>query len=135
MHDNDENVQDFGEEPEEYVRTPNAFRIGKSYDTLRAEYFKAIRMAPNFVCVCCGGLFFKSAVTETSEDMLIKKGVSTEVIEKALCVQQNTKFLCITCKNNIHKNKVPRLCLRNGFDFPKIPPVLKVKLKSSCTYA
>jgi hypothetical protein len=77
-------------------------------------------------------LFYSSSTTLITEDKLIaenkkkNKKCSQEFISLILYVDQQHPRLCSTCKTAAFSNRVPKLALSNGFDFPVIPPELQV---------
>jgi len=95
----------------------------KSYLSNEASYMKTIRETPSHICSCCGGLFNKNAISGIKGT---KKGPSNELIEKICCIEQPRNQFCVTCKRYIGLNKIPRLCLIKGFQFPVIPESLKL---------
>jgi hypothetical protein len=97
-----------------------------SYSYLREQYDKKIRCGPSSICSCCGGLWYEESTSKTSEEILTAKGCSEEVIDTVLHVPQMQHRLCGTCKRSVVGNKIPRMCLSNGFDFPIIPEELEV---------
>jgi hypothetical protein len=123
-------------EQEQRLNTQSHKRIRRdsksSYDKLFSLYKEKINESPTFICSCCGGLFYPKSTVLVPEEKLIaenkkkNKMCSAEFISSILHVQQQQHRLCSTCKTSAFSNRVPRLALCNGFDFPVIPPELQV---------
>src|SRR5882757_9759357 len=95
------------------------------YENLIEEYERNIKEGPECICNSCGGLFFENDMWFYENDELI------EIIGNDLLQSINQKIndgsvigLCNTCRNDILKSNIPRLCLINGLNFPEIPDVL-----------
>jgi len=97
-----------------------------NYKHLLCTYNCEIRKTPSFICSCCGGLYYKKGTKPFTKTSLKALGCTDDLIATVLYVNQNEHFLCHTCKRTIIQNRVPKMCLVNGFDFPNIPPELKV---------
>jgi hypothetical protein len=84
--------------------------------------FQAIKKeGPTSVCACCGGLWFR-----TSTRLASAKQSENEFESKIFYLSiEDTPRLCETCYRDYKNNRVPRLALANGIDFPKVPPILK----------
>ena len=94
-------------------------------EDLIKEYEQSIRSGPVNCCQCCGCLFFNSGIQRILKSNLVEKWVDR--FDEINCIKNNDDHLqlCITCAKDIRKGIVPRLCLNNGFWFPKIPPELR----------
>jgi hypothetical protein len=93
------------------------------------EYNKRIHQSPEFICSCCGGLWYESSTKVITREQLEDKGLSASLITTVLNVNQNVHRLCGTCRGSVFQKQVPKLCLTNGFKFPDVPPELQVKIK------
>jgi hypothetical protein len=100
-----------------------------SLEFLLQEYNKKIHQSPEFICSCCGGLWYESSTKVITREQLEDKGLSASLITTVLNVNQNVHRLCGTCKGSVFQKQVPKLCLTNGFKFPDVPPELQVKIK------
>jgi len=111
---------------EAQLRRTKQDNLTSNYSKLFQKFRNKIKEAPSFICSCCGGLFYKDATTIVSSEVLKEKGCSDELIQNILHVNQVQHRICSTCKTYAYKKMLPRLSLVNGFDFPRVPDVLKV---------
>jgi hypothetical protein len=120
--------QDPGFRQQEQVRDSiarSALRNFRSepWDRLEAQYENEITQRPDNICCSCGGLFYVKSI-KVFDINNIRHNTS---INTALTSQQrtaSTPVLCTTCHTAISKNKIPKLSLSNGFEFPVIPEAL-----------
>ena len=90
------------------------------------KYIKAIKEGPTWICSSCGGLWFRKSITiYTEKSMLKHKNLTTNWNEICQIKINDNIVLCSTCKNGIFNNRIPKLALINGLQFPEIPEVLQ----------
>ena len=94
----------------------------KNNNNLIQIYENAIKDGPTYICVCCGGLFFKRSVkkfnkTDYNDLTLLNKILNVDQVS----IDSEFKYICITCDKYSKSNKVPRLALSNGLKFNTIP--------------
>lgn len=68
---------------------------------------------PEFVCVCCEGLFFEQSVARATN------------LEIQRYRPPNSKFkatkICTTCRQHHKDGKMPRMAVINGLEYPELP--------------
>lgn len=108
----------------------------RQWSSIVNTYMNKIRRGTTWICSCCGGLFYRESVRNIDKIKLRKWGLNDDMISSILHVDQDDHqawtrkskvyCLCITCYSYCKANKLPRLALVNGLDFPTIPDQLKV---------
>ena len=91
------------------------------------NYEKEIKEGAIYICISCGGLFFKRTVREYSE-LWVKEKLksqtvfrnSTKLSGKGMFSDDGREWLCITCRKHIEKGQLPHLALGNGLEFPEV---------------
>jgi hypothetical protein len=99
------------------------------FENLLREYKSQIREGPTFVCSSCGGLWYRASVHKADKERFGNNGCDENFINTIFnCTGngQDGDFFCGTCWKSVNRPtpKIPKLCLSNGFEFPKIPPQL-----------
>ena len=91
------------------------------------EFFhKSIGVGPEYICMCCIQLWYKSSVTQCKASLY--KSCSREIL--TLCPTgvksvDNTEWICSTCHSNLKAGKLPTYAKVNKMTFPEKPDVLK----------
>ncbi|CAF4080432.1 unnamed protein product, partial [Adineta steineri] len=121
------------DEFKEEERRRNALRMYNSrdkyknnFDAMKSNYESKIKEGPTHICSCCGGLWFAYSIREYTVEMLTKKGLKKEFIDKVCYLKHEIIELCATCRKDIMSNKIPNLALSNGLAFYEIPDCLKI---------
>lgn len=99
----------------------------KTSPSLIEDYERAILDVPEYVCVCCGLIFFKSSVSRFNPHSFIDHSKNKNLFEIVFYLKKkfsvrsskdsNFFWLCKTCNFSIASQKVPKLALANGWDF------------------
>lgn len=116
------------------IREREALRIKslrESRNFIIERYNKGIEEGPDYVCICCGGLFFKRTVTKITEKFSNEIKSKNQTLYNKVFVLSNKvshgfQWFCATCFRYIIENECPRLCLNNNLHFPPIVPEIKV---------
>lgn len=96
-------------------------RVGNK---LIETYLSEIKDGPTYICVCCGGLWFKKQMKIVNNEFFAN-GFTDEFISQISCVPHvSTHQLCRYCHRYIQNQTVPPLCLSNGLDFQDAPSEL-----------
>ncbi|XP_050339187.1 uncharacterized protein LOC126765663 [Bactrocera neohumeralis] len=94
----------------------------------RSIYFENIKKGPTEICICCGGLWFPHQVRKLNFGTIAQvhpDATSVFFLKQKFPSEDGNYNFCLTCKNGIAKNNIPKICLLNGLDFPDIPDCLK----------
>ncbi len=92
---------------------------------LVSNYETTVKEGPVYICICCGGLFFKRTVKEFNESTCRRLLNNDENYRKAtlginhVC-EAGKKWYCITCERHIQAKKIPKIALGNGLQFLNI---------------
>jgi hypothetical protein len=93
--------------------------------TLICQYEEAVAQGPNYVCICCAGMFFRRGVTLFKPAAMIRNEALLESIFRVELESADTQYwICISCASCARNNKVPLLALSNELAFPTIVPQL-----------
>lgn len=110
------------QEKKEYIST-----IREKHDVnenVINNYFSKIKNGPTHICICCGGLWFKTQIKIITQEVfnsLITEDFKQKIINEKLLNPLKEIVFCKTCYMNIKKNQIPKLALWNGLDYP-LPP-------------
>ncbi len=105
------------------LKSTNQAKIKKkrSYEFIIQEYEKNILQGPEYVCICCGGLFFSRSVVIFDE---IKAMLSNRnLAEKFVGIRKhynNVLYMCKTCKRYFNNQQPAPLALNGGLAFPLV---------------
>lgn len=86
------------------------------------RYYNGIREGTDYVCVCCGGLFFRRSVEQWT-DMNLK--MDDNPVCQVKIKTDGHFWICRTCKDHVLiLNHTPPLSLANNLAFPDIDPII-----------
>lgn len=91
------------------------------------KYNSKIRDGPKHICVCCGGLWFKTQIKMYNKNLLeanYESDFINKVINEKFRTSEKCIIFCTNCYLNIKKNRIPKLALWNGLDYPTPPNYL-----------
>lgn len=84
-----------------------------------------IRESCSYRCNCCGRLGYKKNLKNLKRWKLEEKGSSSSFLDHVFAIEKpGLQKFCKTCHTDITKNKIPKLCLSNGLDFPVVEPCI-----------
>lgn len=96
--------------------------VRQNYQKSIEIYEKRIIDGPTYICVCCGGLFFRYYVVLFDKEE--RKIAFPKDFDKMCCVekkdQDNKLWICRNCNLCFNKKKIPICCLNNGLRFREI---------------
>ena len=91
------------------------------------RYNEGIKEGTDYVCLSCGGLFYKRSVKELNENdfgMNLGHGIVASIISSLKQVQirtDNKLWICITCSEYVRlRQELPTLCLANNLKLPDV---------------
>ena len=109
-------------------KTSNALKnkYGRNLEESIKIFNNLVSEGPIYVCSICQQTNFIDRVTEIVK-LQIKKNINllNECRTNYISVN-NKEYICYTCKKYIYKGKIPKLSIKNGCGFPKIPKELNL---------
>jgi hypothetical protein len=118
---------------EKRLANPDKSKADQVFDTVRRKakreslitaiikYEDAIKEGPIYVCVCCGGTWFRRSVVEYKPETDLQKQCGYVTGKKT----DDKEWICVTCNRYLKKDLIPRMFLGNGFAFHSVPKELK----------
>ncbi|KAK7573658.1 hypothetical protein V9T40_004699 [Parthenolecanium corni] len=95
-------------------------------ERLLAQYSKRIQEGPDKVCCSCGRLFFEKGTRYLTINSMQNSKIKLDIANEACILKKNEQefgYICITCFNDLKKNKISRYSLCNeGMLLPNVPP-------------
>ena len=85
-------------------------------------FHKNISVGPEYICTCCGQLWYRSSVTECYASLY--QSCSKECLTGLKSID-NTEWICGTCHSNLKAGKLSSCAKANKMNFPEQPDVLK----------
>ena len=131
------------------ARTNESVRIRDNERSLKSKnslssiielYEQGIKESPKYICVCCGGLFFKRGIREfdprnSAYNVQPKQPVKNSSDHNARTLLDyiyhyklrgpsgkidGKNWICLTCLIHVKKKLVPPLALSTGLEFPNV---------------
>ena len=107
---------------EHQVRRANVLKLATAYE-------ETVKEGPVYVCVSCGGLFFKRTVKEFNEikcrSLLNAENYSKSTLAISNVCDEGKRWICITCERYIQSKRLPKIALGNGLQFVTINPLIE----------
>ena len=99
----------------------------KDFETIEKaikQFQSDISVGPLYVCTCCHQTWFRKSVS-----MLKNTNLSAER-KRLYCPDftsiSNEEWICHTCMSALRDNKIPKLSVANGMNWPEKPPELNL---------
>jgi len=94
------------------------------------EYKGSIKKGPTQICISCGETWFTNQVRGLNRNIIAAKFPRLDVYKAFYLAEKfpsvsNSYLFCFTCRRSISSDKMPNICLSEGFDFPAVPDCLK----------
>ena len=107
---------------EEETKAAKCRKYGTNINTCIELFHKRISVGPVYICSCCHQTWFKDSVTK----VLANSNLSNSQYLSGKISVDNEEWICITCKNSLINNRVPKLSVKNGFKWPEKPKELEL---------
>ncbi|RNA02141.1 ATP-dependent DNA helicase PIF1 [Brachionus plicatilis] len=117
-HDNARSDEEFRNRERENDRINRSERRNNPNFIINS-YENGVKNGPTFICVCCGGLYFRrtcvSFICDKNNEFLNLKIYNLKFLNT-----NEPLWICLTCNKYAKIKKVPTLALSKGLHFPSI---------------
>ena len=110
------------------LKDTNKYKYGNNLQETINNFNKLIAEGPIYTCSICQQNQFKDKVSLISK-MYNKKKNNNIILDMCRTNYKsidNKEYICNTCKNQIYKNNIPRISVKNGCIFPNKPEELNL---------
>lgn len=102
------------------VQRKKGYKKCESISDLILTFHDLVAVGPTSVCICCDQLWYKHSVETITSLQKVKNNAVKICIPNLNSLSVNT-CICMTCSQNLNKDKVPRCAVKNKIAFPAAP--------------